>query len=256
MKRHLALTIICIASVTGTWAQDFKVSKSGGKMVLNLGSVLVEGYDGSDIVFSSQHAKKEADDPRAQGLRVINGSGFIDNTGLGISVTEKGTTVEVNQVVQDVAIKILVPKDVMVSLAYHKVMNAGGIQFKNMSNEIEISTDYNKIQLENVTGPVSIRTIYGAIDAKFGGPVKGPVSVASVHASVDVAIPANTKANLKLNSTMGSILASPEFKIELEKSGESGMVSYSSTVNGKLNGGGAELKLTSEYGKVYLRTAK
>lgn len=255
MKRHLLATVMGIAAITGAWAQDFKISKANGKMVLNLGSVLVEGYNGNDIVFSSQKASREAEDPRAKGLRVINGSGFIDNTGLGISVTEKETTVEVNQIASDVAIKILVPKGVMVSFAYHKVMNSGEVLFRNMGNEIEISTDYNKVQLENVTGPVSIRTLYGAIDAKFSGPVRGPVSIVSVHASVDVAIPPDTKANLKLHSTMGSILASPDLKIEVEKNSEN-MVSYSNSVNGKLNGGGAEFKLTSEYGKVYLRSAK
>ncbi len=256
MKRHLLVTLIWFAAITSVRAQDFKVNKSSGKMVLNLGSVLVEGYSGNEIVFSSQKAKEEEDDPRAKGLRIINGAGFIDNTGLGISVTETGTTVEVNQVGSDVAIKVLVPKAILVSFVYHKVMNAGNVFFRNMGNEIEISTDYNKVQLENVTGPVSIRTLYGAIDAKFSGPVRGPVSIASVHASVDVAIPTDTKANLKLNSTMGSILASPDLKIDLEKNVENGMVSYSSSVNGKLNGGGAEFKLTSEYGKIYLRTAK
>lgn len=256
MKRYILITLIGFAAITNARAQDYKINRSSGKMTLNLPSAIVEGYSGNDIVFSSQRAEKEESDPRAKGLRIINGSGFTDNTGLGISVIEKGTTIEVNQVVSDVAIKILVPKGVILSFACHKIMNSGKVIFKDMENEIEISTDYNSVELENVTGPVSIRTLYGAIDARFNAPVKGPVSIASIHSTVDVAIPPDTKANIKLNSSFGSILASPDLKIELEKNADGDMINYGSIVNGKLNGGGTEFKLTSEYGKIYLRKTK
>jgi hypothetical protein len=256
MKKHLIIILLCITAISSARAQEYKVNKSSGKMTINLSSVTIEGYSGNQIVFSSQKNETKAD-PRAAGLRAINGSGYTDNTGLGISVTEKGSGVEVNQATaSDQSIKILVPKGVIISYGFHKVQNAGKVYFKNMENEIEISTDYNSVDLEDVTGPVSVRALYGAVDAKFSNHIKGPISIVAIYSAVDVTIPADTKANINLNTTHGAILASPEFKIEMKKNTDDDLVSYSSNISGKLNGGGLDFKLTSEYGKIYLRKAK
>jgi hypothetical protein len=257
MKKYIIITLLSLSAINFARAQDYKVNKASGKMTLNLSSVTIEGYSGNQIIFSS--LKKESKDPRAKGLRAINGSGYTDNTGLGISVTENGSTIEVNQVAYaDLAVKILVPKNVILSLVCHTMPNAGKIEFKNMENEIEISTDYNKVDLENVTGPVTVRALYGAVDAKFSEHIKGPISIASIYSIVDVAIPPDTKANVKLSSSHGEILAASGLNIVLEKNVVGDMVNYGNNniVNGKLNGGGADFKLTSEYGKIYLRKTK
>ena len=256
MKKYLIITLLSLAGITGAKAQEYKINKNNGKMVINLSSVTVEGYSGDQIIFKSQ--RSEADmDPRAKGLRAINGSGYVDNTGLGISVEEKGSTIEVNQVASaDLAVKILVPKNVILSIQCHKIPNAGTIICKNLENEIEISTDYNSIKLENVSGPATVRALYGAVDAVFSEHIKGPISIASIYSLVDVTIPQDTKANVKLNSSHGEILASSELKIEMEKRNDDDMITYGGNVNGKLNGGGIDFKLISEYGKIYLRKAK
>lgn len=256
MKKYIIITLLSLSAINLARAQDYKVNKASGKMTLNLSSVTVEGYSGNQIIFRSLKRESEMD-PRAKGLRTINGSGYTDNTGLGISVTENGSTIEVNQVAYaDLAVKILVPKNIILSLACHNMPpNTGNIEFKNMENEIEISTDYNKIDLKNVTGPVTVRALYGAVDAKFSEHIKGPISIASIYSIVDVTIPPDTKANVKLSSSHGEILAASGLNIVLEKNVVGDMVNYgnSNIVNGKLNGGGADFKLTSEYGKIYLR---
>ncbi|MGB4974067.1 MAG: hypothetical protein WBO32_15480, partial [Cyclobacteriaceae bacterium] len=61
-------------------AQEFKVAKSSGRLEVHLGRVLIEGYNGNEIVFSSQDGK-DAKDERAEGLRAVNGLGLEDNTG-------------------------------------------------------------------------------------------------------------------------------------------------------------------------------
>jgi len=256
MKKYIIISLLGLSAITAASAQEYKVNKNSGKLTINMGSVTVEGYSGDQIIFSSLKAEADAD-PRAKGLRAINGSGFSDNTGLGISVVEKGEGIEVNEVASSgLDIKILVPKNVIVSFQCHRVQNAGKAIFKNMSNEIEVSTDYNSVELENVTGPLAVRALYGAVDARFSDPIKGPISIASIYSTVDVTIPPTTKANVKLSSSNGEILASADLKIEIEKSADSDMVRYGNTVNGKLNGGGPEFKLNAEYGKIYLRETK
>jgi hypothetical protein len=253
MKKYIIITLLSFSGFNYAHAQDYKINKTSGKMTLNLSSVTVEGYNGNQIIFSSSK-KETAIDPRAKGLHAINGSGYTDNTGLGISVTESGSNIEVHQVaIPTSEIKILVPKGVSVSFICHSVINAGKVRFMNLENEIEVSTDYNKIELENITGPATVRTLHGDVGARFNAPVRGPVSIVAVFAAIDVTIPATTKANLKLSTSHGEILAASDLKIDIEKSVEGEMIRYGSAVNGKLNGGGADFKLNSEYGKIYLR---
>jgi hypothetical protein len=178
--------------------------------------------------------------------------GLDDNTGLGINVTQKGDVVEVNQLKKMNApdIKVLVPKGVIVSFS-HQSQYGGKATFKNMENEIEISATYNSIELENVTGPLAIKSVYGHIEASLGANIKGPISIVSVYDYVDVALPPATKANLKLSTSYGEIFVGPEFNIEIEKQGN--WVQYSDKVNGKLNGGGLSIDIRADYGKIYLR---
>jgi hypothetical protein len=250
MKKYLLLTL-GLAAATITMAQDFKLAKSTGKLVINLSSVTVEGYTGTEIVFSSENSQKNEDD-RAKGLRPINGSGIQDNTGLGINVADKGTTVEVTQVNQrDRRIHIKVPKGIAISYEFERVEH-GKAQFKNIESELEISVQYNSINLENVTGPMTVKTIYGGIDAKLGETLKGPISLASVYGHVDVAAPVTTKANVLLATSHGEIFAASDFKIDIDK-GNSDMINYSNKVRGKMNGGGIDFSLRADYGKIYLR---
>lgn len=250
MKKVLVLIVVWLAVQTA-FAQEFKVAKSTGRLELNIGRVTVEGHSGNEIIFSSRD-HRESKDERAQGLRPINGMGLDDNTGLGINVTQKGEIVEVNQLKKMNApdIKVLVPKGVIVSFS-HQSQYGGKVTFKNMENEIEVSATYNSIELENVTGPLTIKSVYGHIEATLGGNVKGPISIVSVYDYVDVALPPTTKANLKLSTSYGEIFVGPEFNIEIEKQGN--WVQYSDKVNGKLNGGGLSIDIRADYGKIYLR---
>ncbi len=252
MKKYLITTLASLVAFVALHAQDFKLAKTTGKLVINIPAVVVEGYSGSEIVFSSSRDRDDDDDGRAKGLRPINGSGFEDNTGLGISVVDKGTTIEVNAVSQrERSVTIKIPKGVSVSYTYNRVQH-GDVVFKNVESEIEVSVLYNKVKLDNVTGPLSIKTIHGSIDAKLGDNLKGPISIVSVHGHVDVAMPTTTKANLKLSTNYGEIFAASDFKIEMDKANTE-MVSYSNKVRGKLNGGGTDITLSSDHNKIYLR---
>ncbi len=252
MKKK-SIIISALVLLTALWgqAQEFKVAKNSGRLQLYLGRVTVEGHSGYDIIFSSNSDRKDKDE-RANGLRTINSLGLEDNTGLGINVTDKGNVIEVHQLKKTNSpdIKILVPKGVIVSFTYES-QYGGTARFKNMENEIEVDAQYNSIELENVTGPLTVKTIYGGIDANFGTAIKDPVSIVSVYGHVDVTIPQNTKADLRLSTSYGEILVAPEFNIEIEKTGS--MVRYSDKVSGKINGGGIHMDLSANYGKVYLR---
>jgi len=245
-KSIMVLAVMMIAAGC-LKAQEYKVSKSSGRLEINIGKVQVEGHNGNEIIFTSSDGNREKD-KRSEGLRPVNSLGLVDNTGLGINVTEKGDVMTVQQLKKTNSpdIKILVPKNMIVSFSYESQFG-GKARFKNMSNEIEVDAQYNSIELENVTGPLTIKTIYGHVEATMDPAMKGPISIVSIYGYVDVAMPTTTKANLKMSTSYGEIFADPAFKIEIEQQGDSDKVS------GKINGGGTPVDLTCNYGKVYLR---
>ncbi len=253
MKNKNIILAVMITLISSGWsfAQEFKVAKNTGRLEIHLGKVRVEGHSGNEIIFTSESGGRDRDD-RAKGLRSVNSLGLEDNTGLGINVTDKGNVVEVYQLkkTESPDIKILVPKGVIVSYS-HESQYGGTAKFSNLTNEIEISAQYNSIELDKVTGPLTVKTIYGHVEADFETTIKDPISIVSIYGFVDVTLPQATKANLRLETNYGEIFVAPEFKIDVERKG--GMIEYSDKVSGTINGGGVNIDLTCNYGKVYLR---
>ena len=177
--------------------------------------------------------------------------GLDDNTGIGLSVVDKGSTVEVNQLkkIDGADFIIKVPKGVKVSFS-HSSPYGGDFEVKNFDGEVTVSTVHNSVILNNVSGSIDVKTMHGDIDANFAA-VKSALTLNSMHGHIDVALPVATKANLHLETNWGEILVDPDFKIEIPSSGD--LVKYSDNVDGKINGGGIDVDLSSMHNNVYLR---
>ena len=254
MKKSFGSIVVLVLNIGLTFGQDYKMAKNTGRLeIKELNHVTVEGYTGNEIIFSSNNEDRDEDeDKRSKGLRAVSSLGLEDNTGLGISVQDKGGIIEVYQLkkMDGPEITIKVPKGVVVSYS-HSSPYGDDVSFKNIEGELEVTTVHNSVELNNVTGPISVKTVHGDIDATFSAPLKSPVLIASVHGHVDVAMPASTKAALRLGTSWGEIFVDPEFKIEFDQ--KSGMVKHSDNLSGKINGGGLEVNLSSTHDNVYLR---
>ena len=145
---------------------------------------------------------------------------------------------------------VLVPKGV--SIYYeHSTYDGGKLHFSNMPNEIEVSANYNSILLEDVTGPLAINTVYGKIEGHFGKVnQEGSISLHSVYGLVDVALPASTKATVRLSSSYGEMFT--DLDLQVEKGDKMRKIS-SSKITGTLNGGGVDLNIKATYSNIYLR---
>jgi len=251
MNKRTTLLALALMITAVVQAQEYKISKSSGRLELNVGRVTVEGHDGNEIIFTSKNGRSEKDE-RAEGLRLVNSLGLEDNTGLGINVTDKGNVVEVNQLKQTHSpdIKVLVPKGVIVSFHFES-QYGGKARFVNMTNEIEVSAQYNSIELDQVTGPVTVETTYGSVTANFNAPIKDPVSIVSIYGFIDITLPQAVKANLKMSTSYGDIFVAPDFKIDVPT--RDGMKVYGDQITGTLNGGGPNVNLDCNYGKIYVR---
>ena len=71
MKKLVVVIGIVVAALSASFAQEFKIAKSTGRLELNIGRVTVEGYNGNEIVFSSKDHREKADE-RATGKSHTN----------------------------------------------------------------------------------------------------------------------------------------------------------------------------------------
>jgi hypothetical protein len=253
MKKGILSIIIVFFALAPALSQEYKLAKSTGKLVIKeVNDVTIEGHSGNEIIFTSLDGPQDKD-KRAEGLRALNSMGLEDNTGIGLSVQDKGATIEVYQLkkMDGPKVKILVPKGVSVSIS-HSSPYGDEVKLKNIESEVEVSTLHNGVVMENLSGPLTIKTVHGEIEGNFGTNLKSPISLISVHGLIDVTIPVATKANVSLSTSYGEIFVDPAVKIEFEE--KSDWVKYGSNkVSGKINGGGIELTLSSTHSNIYLR---
>ena len=220
MKKQFILALFLLTIVCSASAQKvYKLAKSSGRLNLNITGAVIEGYTGNEIIFTAAAGEEDQVDDRAKGLRAISGSGFTDNTGLGIEVIEKGEDINVNSVTKKTEglLTIKVPQGIKVVFNNTSNIYQSDLTLKNLKNEIEVSVSFNKISLENNTGPMNIKSLHGPVDAVFTGEIKGPISIVSVYGYVDVTMPTATKANIELASSRGNLYAADAFKISIEK---------------------------------------
>ncbi|GAA4202835.1 hypothetical protein GCM10022289_18220 [Pedobacter jeongneungensis] len=238
-KRFIVLFSLLAIAVSASAQKEYKLNKNSGQLNLNISGAIVEGYSGNEIVFSIPKGETEEVDERAKGLRAISGSGFTDNTGLGLDVTEKGGEINVNAVNRDIKgiLTIKVPQNIKIVFTNKSNVYQNEIILKNLKSEIEVSTSYNKIKLENNSGPMNIKTLYGSVDAIFTEAIKGPVSIVSVYGYVDVSLPANTKANVELSTGYGKLYAAEGLKIAIDKTERAERNGFTS-ISGSENVGG------------------
>lgn len=258
--KNLSLTIalLFVMSLSGQlYAQEYKISVSGSKTlkIYDVNKVAIEGHSGSEIIFSTE-SKSNSQSERAEGLQAISAMGLVDNSGIGLSVVENGDVIEVNPMSKRSSPRFTIKVPSNVKIYYeHSTSHGSKLTIKDVSSELEISTNHNSVLLENVTGPLTVNTVHGKIEATFTSVSQSnPISIMSVHGLVDVALPSATKADLSLKSSWGEIFT--DMKIEFENDEENLRKVTSTNIRGKLNGGGVNMTLASTHNNVYLRTRK
>lgn len=239
--------------------KEVKVPNLGNKLLLKLDNVYIEGYKGKDVLITAKVEEQE-DNERAKGLRIINGSGLFDNSGIGMNMKTEGGVTEISMVgmpLED-SIRVKVPMDLPVTVKGGRgaLYNGGKIQLSNMHAEVEVSSSMGNVDLSSITGPISVKIAQGDVLAQFVEPVKGPISLIVAMGNVDVAFPKNFKANVDVKSSMGNIYAADDFKFEKSEVETKSSYDMSNSVKGKMNGGGKDVILKTSMGNIYIRSQK
>jgi len=195
-----------------------------------------------------------------------SGTGKKDNTGLGLSVVKEGNEVTIEQISKKAhkgRFKIKVPNSVAIYYE-HRTHDGSGLNIKNVKSEIEVIANFNDVRLESVTGPMSIKTVHGDIDAIFSTvSQENPITIRSTHGHVDVAMPQSTKADIKLSSSHGEMFTDFDIKMGATQTSKNGgsrrgcdECPSHQKVTGNINGGGVLVQLRTSHSNIYFRKKK
>jgi lia operon protein LiaG len=236
-------------------AQDYKVSVENAKnSKLSLssfsGDLKIEGYSGSEILFSPAGDEETTVPDRAKGLKPVYGGG-VDNTGVGLSVEKDGNGISVTCLLpftnsREYSIKV--PEYMSIEVK-SECQNNNDIYITGMKNEIEIQS-CQSIILKGVTGPLVLSTISGDIEVTFSSLAAGkPFSINSISGEIDITLPASTAADVEMSAVSGRMYSDFDFSNKSKDMNQIG----GNELNTKLNGGGAKFSIVTISGNIYLR---
>lgn len=242
-------TILAFGQRTG----EHRISMSSGTISLSeINNVEITAYDGNEIILEGGHEDPQVNE-RARGLKLVNSLGLEDNTGIGISAEQKNNTLYLTSIsaTSDDLVRIKVPRGI--AIEYEQSTSSGDdIKVTGVTQELVISSTYANVHLQDVTGPMAIKTIYGSIEAKFDEINQdGAIQLESVYDFIDVSLPSSTKADIILQTPYGEIYS--DVNIEVSQDGKGMRKVSSKSIKGTVNGGGVDLNIKASYDNIYLR---
>jgi hypothetical protein len=225
------------------------------------GAITVKGYDGKDaIVEARPKGERHHRAERSDGMKRIDLAG----TGLVVEESENILKVGTRSVNEDMQLTIQVPYNTSLKLS---TVNGGDIIVDHVIGDVELQDTNGKITATHISGTAVVNALNGKVLVTFDK-VSGdkPMSFSSLNGDIDVTLPADLKAKVKLKTDNGAVYS--DFDIQMDASARKPVVQDSQSGHGKyrvqfdramfglINGGGAEMQLTTFNGNIYIRKAK
>ncbi len=251
----LSFLPILLFSVTAfSVTAQVKFNMSTGKLAISeVDWVTIQGRQGSEILIEVEGKVSTEEDERAAGLKEISATGLTDNTGIGLVTVQNGNTLEVGQLSRRNNNRYIFKVPAGVAVSYeHSTYHGKTIVIEDTQSEIEVSANYNDIEITNASGPLALNTVYGDITADFSNlSLTNDIKLYSTYKSVEVTVPSTIKADFRLKSSYGKMYTDLDLQMEKKSNGLKPL--SSSNITGSTNGGGIDFSITSVYKNIYLR---
>jgi hypothetical protein len=224
------------------------------------GAIHVRGYSGKSILVSAVARPRPASEERADKSPPPGMKRLSNPNAPTLTAEEKNNHIdlETDSHRHPIDLTIQVPLNFSLNL---ETVRDGNIVVENVRGELEISNVDGAITLKQVGGSAVANTLHGNLTATFTSVTAGtPMAFSSLTGKVDVTFPTSTKASIKLKSERGQLYS--DFDIALSKRPSKATTQGSTHFSveewsyGALNGGGAEIMLSSLKGDIFLRKAK
>ena len=231
------------------------------------GAITVKGYAGKDVIVEARPRNEERRHPRSpdrsertDGMRRID----VNTTGLSVEESDNVVVIGTRSHQESIDVNIQVP--FATSLKLHGT-NGGDIVVDHVTGEIEIDNLNGNAIATHISGSAVLHSLNGKVLASLDKITPDrAMSFSTMNGDIDVTLPADTKVKVKMKSDNGEIYS--DFDVRLDASGRQPVVEDNKSGKGKyrvrfekamfgtINGGGAEMQLTTFNGNVYIRKAK
>jgi DUF4097 and DUF4098 domain-containing protein YvlB len=177
----------------------------------------------------------------------------IDFPMRGFSVEEEDNVITVRSRTGNGNLVISVPTDTSLTARSHN----GAIEADGLHGEFDVQAQNGRILLNNISGTVVAHSLNGAIQVTMDRvDANKPLSFSTLNGPIDVTLPADVKANVKLNSR-GEIWSDFDIKLgagTLSQANNSGdgkfRVVMDRNLSGTINGGGVDASFYTLNGKI------
>ncbi|HEX2253324.1 MAG TPA: hypothetical protein VHQ65_08660 [Thermoanaerobaculia bacterium] len=212
---------------------------------LDYASIVVEAYDGTEVLAEAEQTRPVADDPRPDGLRRVrrlNLSLHASGNRVVLLVPDADTGVEV---------RLRVPRRTDLDLT---TSNGGNLVVRGVEGELALVTSNAAITLEGVAGTVLASTSNGAIRGTVARVAPGrPMSFVTSNGDVDLTLPADLAADLYVE-TDDQFLSGFDLAPLADPPRRSAPPN-SRFVYAAVGGGGPQIRIRTDNGRVVLRSA-
>lgn len=254
LHQFMSVFLTCLITIQAKAQTEFRSAVSNNATIkINeiIGDITIKGYAGNEIIIQPESFSIPK---TAEGLKLVTGFGS-DNTGVGINVQEVDGTIAIQSVRRkETDYTIQVPEKVKLHITASS-NRSGDISIEDFKGELEIKTRYNDLDIKNVSGPIVLNATYGEVNIVFSEVNQDkPISLIAAYDDIDITLPANTKANIEMESTYGDIYTDFDIKRENEANGMSKV--NNNPIIGTINGGGVKIYVKSPYENVFLRKQK
>lgn len=235
-------------------------------------SMDIEGYDGNDLVIEPYIPSTSASVTEInKGLNLIS------------EIIPESNTINPTILKQDASLisillpkgecrhlKIKVPRNAHLKVQFFDVSPNGKISLKNLSDELEIGGSTKVIEVDHISGPLTISA--GGDGFNAGATEKiiisnlqfsessllsnSPVPLLNIIgalANVDISIPENLKATIQVDVPYGGELFSDLNLIPPKPKPGAYTPPIKNKFIGELNGGGKMIVINAGYGNVFIR---
>lgn len=279
--RRSALSL-AVALVFGVGAVAVPTAQQGGESIavpltdagrpavvrvsLMNGAITVRGENRKDVLVTSREtidtsgrgnrgggARGRGSSEPPAGLRRLN-----QRPGLTIVEENNQVTIESGGMTRSGDVELRVPTRTNLVL---NSLNGGDTLIENVDGEIEAAHLNAGIRMTNVAGSVVANSHNGNIIVTLTR-ITGDKAMAftSFNGNVDVTLPANAKANLRLQSDNGDIYTDFDVQVRPTAAPQTSRrpdgrvrIEVNQSIFGSINGGGPEFDLRTFNGQIYVR---
>ncbi|PQA56136.1 DUF4097 family beta strand repeat-containing protein [Siphonobacter curvatus] len=196
--------------------QTYRTTFAGKKVVLRIehANVTIQGTDGNEILVEAQGITPPPKE--AEGLRPVGGGG-TDNTGVNLSARTEGDVLNLTTSIRQDGISYVIRLPRRLNINWQSNNRYGfddsELSINGIQGEIEVRTASTAINLKDISGPVIAYSSMGKINAQFSKVNQSkPISLSSGHESIDISLPADTKAQVALVTSMGNAFTDFDIK--------------------------------------------